>query len=255
MAKVKISDYDATAANNTDVDNINIAENCSPSGINNAIREVMAHLKDFQAGNVAANALAVASGGTGAENATNARSNLSAAKSGDNSDITSLTGLTTPLSATQGGTGQSSIASLLTSIGLNTTSNSQFSSLGVGTTASGTAGEIRATNNITAYYSDDRLKTRLGYITDALDKVNKLNGFYYHANQTAIDLGYEPKKEVGVSAQEVNAIMPEVVAPAPIDEQYLTVRYERLVPLLIQAIKELDKKFNELQEKNNDNAV
>ena len=255
MAKEQISQYDANPSANTDINNININEGCTPSGINNAIREVMAHLKDFQAGNVAANALAVASGGTGAENATNARSNLSVAKSGDNSDITSLTGLTTPLSATQGGTGQSSIASLLTSIGLNTTSNSQFSSLGVGTTASGTAGEIRATNNITAYYSDDRLKTRLGYITDALDKVNKLNGFYYHANQTAIDLGYEPKKEVGVSAQEVNAIMPEVVAPAPIDEQYLTVRYERLVPLLIQAIKELDKKVNELQEKLNDNAV
>ena len=49
--------------------------------------------------------------------------------------------------------------------------------------------------------------------------------------------------------------MPEVVAPAPIDEQYLTVRYERLVPLLIQAIKELDKKVNELEEKLNDNAV
>jgi microcystin-dependent protein len=50
MAKTKISEYDATAANNTDVDGINIAESCPPSGINNAIREVMAHLKDFQSG-------------------------------------------------------------------------------------------------------------------------------------------------------------------------------------------------------------
>ena len=255
MAKTKISEYSSTATSNTDVDGVNIAENCAPSGINNAIREVMAHLKDFQSGAVADNALTVAGGGTGAANAADARTNLSAAKSGANSDITSITGLTTPLSETQGGTGSASLSDALDSINLNTTSNSQFGSLGVGTTASGTVGEIRATNNITAYYSDDRLKTRLGYITEALDKVNKLNGFYYHANKTAIDLGYEPKKEVGVSAQEVNAIMPEVVAPAPIDEQYLTVRYERLVPLLIQAIKELDKKVNELQEKNNDNAV
>ena len=50
MAKTKISEYDSTAANNTDVDGINIAESCPPSGINNAIREVMAHLKDFQTG-------------------------------------------------------------------------------------------------------------------------------------------------------------------------------------------------------------
>ena len=50
MAKTKISEYDATAANNTDIDGVNIAESCPPSGINNAIREVMAHLKDFQSG-------------------------------------------------------------------------------------------------------------------------------------------------------------------------------------------------------------
>lgn len=55
MAKTKISEYDSTAANNTDVDGINIAESCPPSGINNAIREVMAHLKDFQTGTSADN--------------------------------------------------------------------------------------------------------------------------------------------------------------------------------------------------------
>jgi len=55
MAKTKISEYDSTAANNTDVDGINIAEGCPPSSINNAIREVMAHLKDFQAGTSADN--------------------------------------------------------------------------------------------------------------------------------------------------------------------------------------------------------
>jgi hypothetical protein len=117
--------------------------------------------------------------------------------------------------------------------------NTQLSSLGINTAASGTAGEIRATNNITAYYSDDRLKTKLGDIDNALDKIDTLAGFYYEANQTAQDLGYTVIREVGVSAQSVQAIMPEVVAPAPIDDRYLTVRYERLVPLLIQGIKEL----------------
>jgi len=50
MAKNKISEYSSTAANNTDVANINIAEGCSPSNINNAIRAVMSHLKNFQDG-------------------------------------------------------------------------------------------------------------------------------------------------------------------------------------------------------------
>lgn len=129
----------------------------------------------------------------------------------------------------------------------STTQNSQFNSIGVGTAGSGTAGEIRATNNITAYYSDDRFKTNLGNIPNALDKVQTLNGFYYEANALAQSYGYEKKLEVGVSAQQVQAIMPEVVAPAPIDEKYLTVRYERLVPLLIEAIKELKAEVDELK--------
>ena len=52
MPKVKISEFSATPANNTDIDGINIAEGCAPSGINDAIRELMAQLKDFQTGAV-----------------------------------------------------------------------------------------------------------------------------------------------------------------------------------------------------------
>lgn len=127
--------------------------------------------------------------------------------------------------------------------------NTRLASLGVGTDASGTTGEIRATDNITAYYSDDRLKTRIGGIDDAIGKVMSLSGFYYEANETAQALGYKVKQEVGVSAQEVQAVMPEVVAPAPIDEKYLTVRYERLVPLLIEAIKAQQAQIDELKSK------
>ena len=52
MARTKISEFSATPANNTDIDSINIAEGCAPSGINDAIRELMAQLKDFQTGAV-----------------------------------------------------------------------------------------------------------------------------------------------------------------------------------------------------------
>jgi hypothetical protein len=132
---------------------------------------------------------------------------------------------------------------------VGTANNVQHNSLGIGTAASGTAGEIRATNNVIAFYSDDRLKTRLGNIEDALDKVKTLDTFYYEANETAQALGYEPIRDVALSAQQVQAIMPEVVAPAPIDDKYLTVRYERLVPLLVAAIKELEAKVAALEAK------
>jgi hypothetical protein len=132
---------------------------------------------------------------------------------------------------------------------LGTTGAPQFGSLGVGTAASGTTGEIRATGDITAGYSDDNLKTRLGNIENALDKVSAITGFYYEPNQTAQDLGYALKKEVGVSAQEVQAVLPEVVVPAPVDNRYLTVHYEKLIPLLVEAIKELKAEVDELKKK------
>ena len=186
--------------------------------------------------------LGVANGGTGVTTSTGSGSVVLSTSPSLSSPSLTTPALGTPSSGTltnctfptlnQNTTGS---AATFTS----TSQNSQFNSIGVGTAASATTGEIRATNNITAYYSDDRLKTRLGNVESALDKVSTLDAFYYEANEVAQSLGYEPVREVGISAQQVQAVMPEVVAPAPIDEQYLTVRYERLVPLLIAAIKEL----------------
>jgi hypothetical protein len=149
--------------------------------------------------------------------------------------VNTITGTTNQIVAN---TGSGNIL-LSTPQNLDTAANFRIGSLGVGTTASGTSGEIRAVNNITAYYSDDRLKTRLGNIDGALAKVMSLNGFHYEANETAQALGYTVKPEVGLSAQEVQAVLPEVVVPAPIDEKYLTIHYERIIPLLVEAIKEL----------------
>ena len=101
-----------------------------------------------------------------------------------------------------------------------------------------TGDSIRAAGNITAYYSDMRLKKYLGKIENAVDKVKQLEGFYYEANEIAQKLGYKPKREVGVSAQSVQEVLPEIVADAPINSNYLTIDYERLTPLLIEAIKE-----------------
>ena len=131
----------------------------------------------------------------------------------------------------------------------NTATSVQFGSFGVGTAASGTTGEIRATNNITAYYSDDRLKTKLGNIENALDKVKNLTGFYYEANDVAQALGYTVQREVGLSAQTMQNVMPEIVTTAPIDDKYLTIWYEKTVPLLVEAIKELANEVEEIKKK------
>ena len=142
--------------------------------------------------------------------------------------------------------------------------NMKVGSFGVGTAASGTAGEIRATNNITAYYSDERLKDFIGKISNALEKVNSLNGYYYKENSKAKELGYNNDSvQVGISAQEVEKILPEIITLAPIDcatdsagktisktgQNYKTVYYEKLIPLLIEAIKELSSEIEKLKHK------
>jgi len=133
--------------------------------------------------------------------------------------------------------------------GFTTDSNAQVNSLGVGNTASTTTGEIIATNNITAYYSDERLKTFKGKITDPLEKIKQLNGYYFVENELAKSLGYNNDRlQVGVSAQEVEKVLPEIVTEAPIDKKYKTVWYEKTVPLLIECIKEQQKSIEELQQ-------
>ncbi|CAA9199032.1 tail fiber domain-containing protein [Flavobacterium collinsii] len=112
---------------------------------------------------------------------------------------------------------------------------------------------ITATGDVIAYYSDERLKTRKGNIINAIDKIKTLNGFYYKNNSLAKSFGYKcTDLQIGLSAQEVKEILPEVVTMAPFDreitengteisksgENYLTVNYAKIVPLLVEAIKE-----------------
>jgi hypothetical protein len=130
--------------------------------------------------------------------------------------------------------------------------------LSVGTSAGPATGQILATNSITAYYSDERLKTRVGKIENALDKVDQLTGFLYVENDIARNFGFtNTKKQVALSAQDVQRVQPEATELAPFDrdedgnsksgENYLTVQYERLVPLLVEAIKELRGELNTIK--------
>jgi hypothetical protein len=136
----------------------------------------------------------------------------------------------------------------ITSVG--SLGSTQISSLGVGTAASGTTGEIRATNNVTAFYSsDERLKDNVQVITNALAKVLQIRGVEFDWNNlTEPEDGYFVRKhDIGVIAQEIEKVLPEVVAIR--ENGIKAVKYDRIIPLLIEAIKELKAEVDALKGK------
>ena len=155
-------------------------------------------------------------------------------------DLTDIAGLTPANGNIIVGDGTNFIAesgaTAITSLGLGTGSDVQFDSFGVGTAASGTTGEIRATNDITAFYSSDkRLKNNIQKLEDPLLKLDKINGYTFewlpkegiHSNEG---------RDIGVIAQEIEEIIPEITTTR--ENGYKAVKYEKIVPLLIECIKE-----------------
>lgn len=175
--------------------------------------------------------------------------------------ISSLSATSGTFSTTLGVTGATTLSSTLAVTGATTLNSTlQTTSLGIGTTPPGTAGQLWATNSITAFYSDGRLKTRVGKIENALDKIDQLSAFLYKHNEIAQSYGYtDTDTYVGLDANSVKLVQPEATALAPFDrdtdgssksgENYLTVQYEKLVPLLVEGIKELRKEINQLKGK------
>ena len=112
-------------------------------------------------------------------------------------------------------------------------------------------GNATLTGTLTQNSSDIRLKTNIQPITNSLEKVKSLSGFTYNWNKTAQDIGFEGEEhdelQVGLSAQDVEKIQPEVVKPAPIDNNFKTIQYEKLVPLLVEAIKEQQEQIEALE--------
>ena len=103
--------------------------------------------------------------------------------------------------------------------------------------------------NVTAYASDERLKENIETIPDALDKVCQLRGVTFDWKDDCEDKGFIPtmKHETGVIAQNVAEQIPDAAVPAPFDDEYLTVKHEKIIPVLIEAIKELKAEIEELK--------
>ena len=120
--------------------------------------------------------------------------------------------------------------------------------VGIGTSAPAAkldvAGDIRATGDITAYYSsDERLKDNVTPISNPIEKLKSIGGYEFDWNSKSNHEGHD----VGVIAQEIEAILPEIVVDR--DNGYKAVRYEKIVALLIEAIKDQQGQIDELKSK------
>lgn len=106
---------------------------------------------------------------------------------------------------------------------------------------------VYATGDIVTSYSDITLKEKVSDVIDAVERVMNIETLMYKPNSTARGLGIDHGTQIGVSAQSVEKQLPEVVTNSPIDSKYKTVRYERIVPLLIEAIKEQQREIMEIR--------
>lgn len=127
----------------------------------------------------------------------------------------------------------------------------QVDSFGVGTAASGTTGEIRATNDITAFFSsDERLKENIAPIPDALAKLEAISGNTFDWREGFGEFHSHEGADCGVIAQEIEALgIPGLVTTR--ESGYKAVKYEKLTALLIEAVKELSGKVKHLEERCN----
>jgi hypothetical protein len=122
-------------------------------------------------------------------------------------------------------------------------------------------GGIIASRGIVSSFSDNRLKNHTSNIANPIDLINKLNGFHYTPNDMALQYGFPSVPDVGLSAQEVQSVLPEIVRIAPFDmmldsynniisksgDNYLTICYEKLAPLFVESIKALKKELDEVK--------
>ena len=131
------------------------------------------------------------------------------------------------------------------------------------------ANALRVSGDIIAFASDKRLKENIVEIPDPIEKIKQLKGVTYDWKDKAFDLGFtslRPHNEIGMLAQDLEKVIPQAVTRAPFDntdnekiyvsgsridgetEPYKTIKMDKVVPLLIEGIKEQQKQIDELKE-------
>jgi len=145
--------------------------------------------------------------------------------------------------------------------GSNIYNNNTFN-VGIGTAKPSfklhVVGNVGVSGTVNQGFSDIRLKNNIEMIKKPFTIINNIQGFYYNPNEIAKSYGFNNNdREIGLNALEVKKVIPEVVSLAPFDmdenkqsksgENYLTVSYEKLVPVLIEGLKELKKEVEYLK--------
>ena len=189
-----------------------------------------------------------------------ANENISAGEAirfnGGGATSVSRSGNTLTISSTDTNTDTNTVTTNIAGTGVSVSSGTGNSTISIGqsvaTNATVTFGEVRSTGDIIAYYSSDlALKENINPISNALDKVSQLGGYSFDWKDThledrgGLDDMFVKKSDVGIIAQEVQKVLPEAVGKR--EDGTLGVRYELLVPLLVESIKELKEEIQSLK--------
>jgi hypothetical protein len=130
-------------------------------------------------------------------------------------------------------------------------------------------GVLRVGGDIVAFSSDKRLKENIVVISDPIEKIKQLRGVTYDWKDSTLNLGFKTQRqynEIGLIAQELEKVIPQAIYRAPFDnkdnpklyvsgsridgetEPYKTIKMEKVIPLLIEGIKDQQKQIDELKE-------